>query len=215
MKCPNCHGERINSKNVCEMCGFNIKKSDKLANNFINFIKIFRIIAIFMFLAFFVFFIINFFSEKSVGKIFNFKLSFEDMVTLIVFIGGFFVDGFVCLLAFALIRQGLSASKLNKSQHITEGVVVDTKVHENHEESDESVAPIIEYEVYGYKYRVIGDFNNHEQIGNKVKIKYSPKKPYKAIVDGSNLATSSLVLGIFLLVVCLVMGLSSFFIFLF
>ena len=212
MKCPNCHGERINSKNVCEMCGFNIKKSDKIANNFINFIKIFRIIAIFMFLVFFIFFIINFFSEKSVGEIFNSKLSFEDIVTSIVFIGGFFVDGFVCLLAFALIKQGLSASKLNKSQH---GVVVDTKVHEKLEEGDEYTAPIIEYEVYGYKYRVIGDFNSHEQIGNKVKIKYNPKKPYKAIVDGSNIATSSLVLGIFLLVVCLVMGLSSLFIFLF
>ena len=208
MKCQNCHGDRINSKNVCEMCGFNINKNDKLAKNFINGIKIFKIIAILMFLAFFGFFVINFFAEKSVVENFNFDLYFENIVTYVVSVGGMLVIGFVALIALSLIKQGLMAHKLNKSQHIIEGVVVDKKVHENLEEGDESVAPIIEYEVYGYKYRVIGDFNSHEQIGNKVNVKYNPKKPYVAIVEGSNLATSSLVFGIFLLIVCLSFGFS-------
>ena len=210
MKCCNCHGDRINNKQICEMCGFNnkkFKKSRNRINNGINFFqkygKLIKIILILIILSFII--LPLFFIED--GSIIEIPV-FSLVILLLPFLIKFISIGFVSLIAISLIKQGLVALRVNRSTHIADGKVVDIKdIKEIAEGPDfkDNFAPIIEYDVYGYKYRIVGDYQTEGIIvGQNKQIKYNPKKPFEAVTVGSKISSSSLGLGLFLLVICII-----------
>lgn len=208
MKCVNCHGDRINDKEICEMCGCSnnkFKKSrvriDKLTNFVKNHSNLIRLVLVLIMIASFG---ITYLSMEGIINPMFFLLDLFIVPFLIKFIA----IGFVLSIAISLIKKGLVSFKLNKSEQIAEGKVVDIKdIKEIAEGPDfkDNFAPIIEYEVYGSKYRIIGNYEKEGIIvGQTMKVKYNPKKPTEALIVGNKSNTSSLWLGIFLFVICII-----------
>ena len=193
MKCPNCYSRKLNNKK-CEMCGKDITTFQTKKNSIKKIITI-SIVILFLFLI-----ILAIFKSDEIVDFINSNQIFTKIrnnYKVLLRVGSFWFFGILSV--FLMMHGSYARDNLRMYESYLLGKIVDYRPSMKRG----YYHPIIEYEVDGQKYRVVGKSIKTRELDGLVGVRYKMINPIESIIDGERNAELEFVTGLIMFITVL------------